>query len=293
MSNTLVKVIESQIANTKKRRNENQLSAYDFGMELLFKTKEDLDQLRISLGNNHPDFKQVSDLLSKEILQCGIDYFKAMKDNSSFSQSNSLEILESAKYLTTNHQILGRINDNIEGIKDWVKAQSHIDGQNKIYDFNRILLKTAFSFMTCDGHIDQNEVALIKKMAEQEVLFGDIDIEKELDAFITGINTLGIGYLKEYITIIRKGNLTHEEELALVEIAVKTLYADGKVDYNEIKFFRIFRTLLNVTNEQIRAKCPTLADEFFESDIFTHSYLRKLFDDYFEKIEMPIFEKIG
>ncbi len=292
MSNKIIQSIESEIANTRLKRNENKLDSYELGTELLFKTKKELDQLKSQVGTNDAKYMLIADQLAREVLQCGIDYFKAMKDNSKFSEANSLEILNSARLLTNNVQTISRIDDNIEGIHDWVKAQAHHDSLNKIYDFNRILLKTAFSFMTCDGHIDTNEVALIKKMAEEEELFGEINIKEELDAFIKGINVMGISYLKDYISILKSSKFTPSQELALVEMAVKTLYADGKVDYNEIRFFRIFRSMLGISDSLIRKQCPELTDEFFESDIFTHSFLRQLFDDYFDKIEMPLFERL-
>lgn len=292
MTEKIIASITSEIELNRKKRNDNKLDSYELGMELLFKTKNDLEQTEAIMGKNDPQYMLISDQLAKEVLQCGIDYFKAMKDNSKFSEANSLEILNSARMISNNVQTISRIDDNIEGIHDWVKAQAHHDSQHKIYDFNRILLKTAFSFMTCDSHIDKDEVALIKDMAEKDTLFGEIDINDELDGFIKGINVMGISYLKDYISILRNTQFTPTQELALVEMATKTLYADGKVDYNEVRFFRIFRSMLGVSDTLIKKKCPELTEEFFESDIFSHSFLSQLFDDYFDKIEMPIFEKL-
>ncbi|MFY0627775.1 MAG: TerB family tellurite resistance protein [Reichenbachiella sp.] len=292
MADKVIHQIESDIDSTKKKRNENKLDAYELGMELLFNTKKSLEYLESTLGINDARYMLVSDNLAQEALQCGIDYFKAMKDNSRFSESNALEILNTAKIISNNVQTISRIEDNIEGIHDWVKAQIQHDSHNKIYDFNIILLKTAFSFMTCDGDIDPNEVALIKKMAKEEAVFGQIDIDEELDNFIRGINSMGISYLKNYISIVKNTEFTPDQELSLVDMAVNTLYADGRVDYNEIRFFRIFRSLLGVSDALIKKKCPQLTDEFFESDIFSHSFLKQLFDDYFDKIEMPLFDNL-
>ena len=292
MAERLFEAIESKIETNRVKRHENRDRSYELGMELLFSTKKDLDELKSLLGESDARYMLISDQLAKEVLQCGIDYFKAMRDNSRFSESNSLEILNSAMDISNNAQTISRINDNIEGIHDWVKTQAQKDNRHMHHDFNKILLKTAFSFMTCDGHIDPNEVALIKKMAEKDQRFGDIKINEELNTLIEGINAWGIGFLKEYIKILRNAKFSHEQELDLCDMAIKTLYADGRVDYNEIKFFRIFRSLLDVTDAQIREKCPDLSEEFFESDIFPHSYLKLLFEDYFDKIELPQFEKL-
>ncbi|WP_420582697.1 TerB family tellurite resistance protein [Reichenbachiella sp.] len=293
MAETLTRSIESQIEHSKSERRKNRLNAYELGTELLFNTKKDLDELKGMIGAEDVRYQSIANLLAAEILQCGIDYFKAMKDNSDFSEASSLEILNSAKEISTDAQIRKRIQDNIEGIGDWVSNQALRDSQNNIYDFNKILLKTAFSFMTCDGHIAPNEVALIRKMAEEDHAFGDIDIDTELDFLIEVINTMGMGFLKDYFKVLKNAQLKQEQELKLVEMAINTLYADGKVDYKEVKFFRIFRSLLSVTDKQISDLNPQLPDEFLESDIFSHSYLGQLFDDYFEKAEIPTFEKVS
>ncbi len=293
MAENLTRSIESHIEHSKSGRRKNRLNAYELGTELLFKTKKELDELKEMIGVDDVRYQSISNLLSTEILQCGIDYFKAMKDNSDFSEASSLEILNSAKEISADNEIQKRIEDNIKGIGDWVSNQALRDSQNNIYDFNKILLKTAFSFMTCDGHIAPNEVALIRKMAEEDKSFGDIDIDIELDFLIEVINTMGMGFLKYYFKVLKNAQLKQEQELKLIEMAVKTLYADGKVDYNEVKFFRIFRSLLSVTDEQIHSQNPNLSDEFLESDIFSHEYLGQLFDDYFEKVEIPTFEKLS
>lgn len=293
MAEQLVNEIESKVVQTRESRRLNREDAYDLGMKLLFQTKVDFDHLKKALDKDDDWLKAVANSLANEILQCGIDYFKAMKDNSDFSEANSLEMLNSAKTVAASHDVKKRIEDNIEGIHDWVKNQALRDSQNKIYDFNKVLLKTAFSFMTCDGQIDSNEVALIRKLAEKDNWFGEVDIDTELDFLIEVINTMGMGFLKDYFKVLKNAKLNQDQELQLVDMAIKTLYADGRVDYNEVKFFRIFRSILSVSDEQIRSKCPDISEEFLESDIFSHNYLGRLFDDYFEKMEIPLFEKIA
>ena len=48
-------------------------------------------------------------------------------------------------------------------------------------EMNELLLRTAFACMSCDGNIAPEEVELIKQMAINNHLFGDIDIDKELN----------------------------------------------------------------------------------------------------------------
>ena len=51
-------------------------------------------------------------------------------------------------------------------------------------DFDRLLLRTAFSCMACDGDIDMREVRLIKELHRLNNTFGAIDIEEEMNNFL-------------------------------------------------------------------------------------------------------------
>ncbi|RJE72148.1 hypothetical protein BGP76_08290 [Reichenbachiella sp. MSK19-1] len=165
--------------------------------------------------------------------------------------------------------------------------------QSRIYNFPSIAFKTAFSFMTCDGHIDANEIALIRKIARESELFGNINVDEELEFLIEVINSMGMGFLKDYFKVLKNATLTQDQELVLIKVAMDTLNADAKVDYNEVKFFRIFRTMLTVSDEQIKEKVQSISDEFLETDIFSKAYLDQLFDDYFEHASIPVFSKMS
>ena len=86
--------IESQIERTKKKRKENKINAFQFGIKLHENTKSDLTLLKLLLGINDLTYKMIADNLAKEIMQCGIDYFNESQENDS-----SEEYLENTKRL--------------------------------------------------------------------------------------------------------------------------------------------------------------------------------------------------
>lgn len=86
--------IESQIERTKKKRNDNKINAFQFGLKLYENTKLDLTLLKSLLGVNDLKYKMIADNLAKEIMQCGIDYF-----NESQEKDSSEEYLENTKRL--------------------------------------------------------------------------------------------------------------------------------------------------------------------------------------------------
>ena len=288
----IISKIEALVADNKQKRRQNKASAYQLAQALhessrpLIKTIEEEgdfanQQLLISC-----------DALARELLQCAIDYFKAKYKDEPNARDKSLEIIRYAAHMPSTTTTKHRIDDNVQGIEDWTFNNTPDDDEQSIYNFDKIRLQTAFSFMTCDGDIDQNEVALIKSLANDQHLFGDIDIDIELDFLVEIINQKGKGYLKDYFKVLKNAKIKKEQEIQLVQIAVNILNADGVLDYNETKFFRIFRTLLQVSNQEMAAGVPNIPEDFLEEDIFTNSYMEVLFDDYFDNIEIPVFDRL-
>lgn len=152
-------------------------------------------------------------------------------------------------------------------------------------NFDNLLLRTAFSCMACDGEIATEEVALIKKMATEKALFGDVNIDEELNLLLADINSKGKGFLKQYLICVSEQNLTAEQECAILQVAVDTIQSDDKIEYSEVKFFKVLRSnLKNVTDEYILNNVQGIDETYLAEDI-KQSYL-ELFDAYFENIEL-------
>lgn len=158
--------------------------------------------------------------------------------------------------------------------------------------FNKLLLKTAFSCVACDGDIDKREVALIREMHDQKKIFGEVNIVEELDQLLLEINRDGHKFLKSYFNDLASIKLSEYDELKLVEVAIATINADEKVEYSEVKFFKVIRSKLQISNAQILDAHPDF-EEYLEEDIISDSYLAKLQDDFFDIQELPQFELIS
>jgi uncharacterized tellurite resistance protein B-like protein len=158
--------------------------------------------------------------------------------------------------------------------------------------FNKLLLKTAFSCMACDGDIDKREVKLIKQLQKERKTFGEIDINAELDTLLLAINKDGQQFLKDYFNELTTTELTEANELKLIEVAIDTIKADDKVEYSEIKFFKVIRSKMKIDNEPILEKHPDFED-YLEQDIITDSYLSRLQDAFFDTHISNEFELIS
>lgn len=156
-------------------------------------------------------------------------------------------------------------------------------------ELNELLLRTAFACMACDGDIASEEVELIKKIATEKHLFGDIDIDKELKKLVEEINTQGKSFLKRYLTILAEQDMTEEEELKVADVAVQTIRADNVIQYSEIKFFKVLRSNLKlVTDETLLEKIDGIDENYLAQDIQA-DYLQ-IYDDYFNTIELHEFK---
>jgi len=158
-------------------------------------------------------------------------------------------------------------------------------------NFSKLLLKTAFSCMACDGDIDKREVVIIKTMHQQKKAFGEININQELDNLLLEFNRDGHQFLRSYFKELTSTKLSEQEELKLIEVAIDTIKGDEKVEYSEVKFFKVIRSKLKIGNVPILAIHPDFED-YLEQDIISESYLSRLQEDFFDTQTLPEFELI-
>lgn len=158
--------------------------------------------------------------------------------------------------------------------------------------FNKLLLKTAFSCMACDGDIDKREIKLIKRLHKEKKTFGDLDVNAEMDNLLITINKDGHQFMIDYFDELTSSELSEVNELNLIEVAIDTIKADEKVEYSEIKFFKVIRSKLKIDNDPILKKHPDFED-YLEQDIITDSYLSRLQDDFFDTHISNEFELIS
>lgn len=156
-------------------------------------------------------------------------------------------------------------------------------------EYQRLLLQTVFAFMICDTHISQDEVALIKTNASDK-LFGDLNIEDELAELIDHVNRRGIDFFDDYFKRIKRIEMDEEQELLLLESAIRTVQADDAIKTEEVNFLKILRVLLKISNDKILEKFPVVGPQFIDKDRFTDIYFNELYANYTKLTEMPVFD---
>ena len=161
--------------------------------------------------------------------------------------------------------------------------------------FNNLLFRTAFCCMACDGDIDAKEVTLLKTMCEKLPFLKDIDFKTESNILIEQINERGTDLLVEYLDSLKSTSLSEEEEITLIDYAIKMIKADEIIKYSEIKFFKNIRYRLKVSDEKLweRFSEEEYIERFLEKEIETQSLLDKITSQYLDIAKLPKFELIS
>ena len=126
----------------------------------------------------------------------------------------------------------------------------------KTNDFQTFLLKSAVTAMACDGRIDDSEIREIKDMAKNEAYFMDQELDQSLQDYRDYIQANGKKAVNEYLNELAQANLNPRQELLLIEVLIRTIEADRRIEDNEIKFLQLVKSKLNITEQAIITKFP-------------------------------------
>lgn len=133
---------------------------------------------------------------------------------------------------------------------------------------NELYLKTLFCCSSCDGEIASDEISILKGIVENNGLFNDMDIETILNEYIRDINEQGKDFLKGYLNELLEIQLSDDEQIKIIELAIKMIEADNQILYSEVKFFKKIRLNLSITDERILEALPE-AEDYLLPDIMT------------------------
>lgn len=127
---------------------------------------------------------------------------------------------------------------------------------------NSLKIHTVFAFMTCDGEIAPEELELMYRLC------GDAVDEDKIKAMLANLNRYGKSYILGLLDKVKDANPDKDESLQLMRVAVDTILADNKLEYNEIKFLKLFRACLpSISDAEILASDPRIEDYWLERDL--------------------------
>ena len=134
--------------------------------------------------------------------------------------------------------------------------------------FKKILFKVAFCAMACDGEIHPKEIDELKIMNKNTSYFSEIDLSDELKQLVDDFKNKGVKVIEELFELLKSTKLNPIQELLVLEVALRIVNADERIDDNEIRFVNFLRSKLELHDE-------TILDRFGELDILhTNEYLK-------------------
>lgn len=134
-----IEQIEKQIEECKTRRKDNKANAASSGTDLYKKTADNLSQLKSILGAANIKFSSISDKVSAEVLQSGIEYFLHYKESNTDPGSVSMDLFRKSKSLAVGNIAKQRSQENTENLQEWIDDKPEREKEAKIiFDFEKI-----------------------------------------------------------------------------------------------------------------------------------------------------------
>jgi len=136
LTDTPLHNIERKTEQTKKARNENPEDGLQLARKLYRDTKSDLTTLSELLGKTDLKYKMVADKLAKELLQCGVDYFKEYQEDEELHDGDLghdvMRLFKTSRSIAVGTQTKERIDENIEGLQEWIDNADEREKQKLI-----------------------------------------------------------------------------------------------------------------------------------------------------------------
>jgi len=131
--------------------------------------------------------------------------------------------------------------------------------------FKRLLFDIACSAVACDGHIDDREIRELKYIDKSTTYFEDIDMSKKLNRFVDNFKNDPIDTINNIIEKLKVEFLNPVEEMLVLEIVLRLVYADTKINEKEKEYIQSIRAYLSLDDEMITQRFGVI-DFLIQSD---------------------------
>lgn len=130
--------IKKLISQSEKQRKETPSEAFNIGEKLYSKVESDLSFLK-SIISTKFQYKDVADKTASELLQCGLDYFNFHQDKDVKFDSTTMILFQKAKSIALSHSLQTKIQENIDGLQEWIDNEPQIKEQQKFEELIKII----------------------------------------------------------------------------------------------------------------------------------------------------------
>jgi len=120
----------------------------------------------------------------------------------------------------------------------------------KELEFEKLLFNTAICVMACDGQIHESEVSELELIAENTPYFRELDYKNELNKIMKEIEK-NTNVMKRYFNTLKEADLSPVQELLILEVVLRIMYSDNRIDENEVKFVKLIKSYLKMPDQII------------------------------------------
>ena len=120
--------------------------------------------------------------------------------------------------------------------------------------FKQMLLRTSFAVMACDGQIHPKEIEELKQISNGTKFFDGLDIESELNTITAEFNERKRNFFSENFKQMAAAGLNESEKLIVMDVVLRMISADDRIDDNEAKFLRALKKRLDLSDELIQQR---------------------------------------
>ena len=101
-------------------------------------------------------------------------------------------------------------------------------------NFKKMLFDIACSAVACDGHIDEREIKELQRIEKSTAYFKDINLSRKLEVFVERFKDNPENTIEGVLNKLKASILNPVEEMLILEIVLRLIYADVKIDEKEI-----------------------------------------------------------
>lgn len=117
--------------------------------------------------------------------------------------------------------------------------------------FKKLLFSIACSAIACDGQVDEREVRELKYLAKSTTYFKGVDLTRKLDRFVESFKDNPEETIENIISQLKDSFLNPVEEMLVLEIVLRLVYSDTRIDEKEIAFIKSIRESLTLDDDII------------------------------------------
>lgn len=157
--------------------------------------------------------------------------------------------------------------------------------------FEKILFNSAVCVMACDGQIEKREIKELELIAQKTPYFKELDYKKELSVFMKDIKS-DTNIMRKYFDLFKDAEFSLVQELMILEVVLRIMYADNRIDENEVGFIRIIKSYLKIPDQIIFERFGEI--DFLikgSSEIDQQTFLKNIGEVKNENLEKIIYEK--